>query len=94
MKQVPVLTILGALANFGHQFCSQTMAIRTVARVRLDAFRHAIEMPLAVVFRFGPSELVSRINKDAQALQKGFNTLLGKSVAQVTKGIAILDSCI
>ena len=83
-----VLTILGALANFGHQFCSQTMAIRTVARVRLDAFRHAIEMPLAVVFRFGPSELVSRINKDAQALQKGFNTLLGKALAQVAKGIA------
>ena len=83
-----VLTILGALANFGHQFCSQTMAIRAIARIRLDAFRHAIEMPLAVVFRFGPSELVSRINKDAQALQKGFDTLLGKTVAQVAKGIA------
>ena len=31
---VGVLTILGALANFGHQFCSQTMAIvAIVARI-------------------------------------------------------------
>ncbi|MDG2029407.1 MAG: ABC transporter ATP-binding protein [Phycisphaerales bacterium] len=85
---VGVLTILGALANFGHQFCSLTIAIVTVTRIRLDAFRHAIEMPLGEVFRFGPSEIVSRINKDAMALQSGFTTLLGKSVAQVTKGIA------
>lgn len=85
---VGVLTVLGALANFAHQFFSQTISIVTVARIRLDAFRHAIEMPLAEVFRFGPSEMVSRINKDAMALQAGFNTLLGKSVAQVTKGIA------
>ncbi len=85
---VGILTVFGALANFGHQFCSQTMAIVAIARIRLDAFRHAIEMPLATVFGFGPSELVSRINKDAQALQNGFNTLLGKAVAQVTKGLA------
>jgi ABC-type multidrug transport system fused ATPase/permease subunit len=85
---VGVLTIIGALANFGHQFCSLTISIVTVTRIRLDAFRHAIEMPLGEVFRFGPSEMVSRINKDAMALQSGFNTLLGKSVAQVTKGIA------
>ena len=85
---VGVLTVLGALANFGHQFCSQTMAIVTIARIRLDAFRHAIEMPLGMVFKFGPSEMVSRINKDAQALQQGFTTLLGKAVAQVSKGIA------
>ncbi len=85
---VGVLTVLGASANFGHQFCSQTVSISTVARIRLDAFRHAIEMPLSDVFRFGPSEIVSRINKDAQALQQGFNTLLGKTVAQLTKGLA------
>ena len=83
---IGVLTVLGALANFGHQFCSLTVSIVTVARIRLDAFRHAIEMPLAEVFRFGPSEVISRINKDAQALQQGFNTLLGKAIAQVTKG--------
>ena len=88
LTSVGVLTILGALANFGHQFCSLTISIVTVTRVRLDAFRHAIEMPLGEVFRFGPSEMVSRINKDAMALQAGFNTLLGKSVAQVSKGIA------
>ena len=85
---VGVLTVFGALANFGHQFCSQTMAIVAIARIRLDAFRHAIEMPLSTVFHFGPSEMVSRINKDAQALQNGFNTLLGKTIAQITKGIA------
>jgi subfamily B ATP-binding cassette protein MsbA len=85
---VGVLTIFGALANFGHQFCSLTISIVTVTRIRLDAFRHAIEMPLGEVFRFGPSEIVSRINKDAMALQSGFTTLLGKSVAQVTKGMA------
>ena len=85
---VGILTVFGATANFGHQFCSQTVSISTVARIRLDAFRHSLEIPLSDVFRFGPSEIVSRINKDAQALQQGFNTLLGKTVAQLTKGLA------
>jgi len=88
LVSVGVLSVNEALANFGHQFCSLTISIITVTRIRLDAFRHAIEMPLGEVFRFGPSEMVSRINKDAIALQAGFNTLLGKSVAQVTKGIS------
>lgn len=82
------LTLFGALANFAHQFCSMTVSIMTVAQIRLDAFRHVIEMPLGAVFRVGPSEVVSRINKDAQALQQGFNTLLGKALAQLAKGVA------
>ena len=45
------LTIFGAVANFLHQYCSLTLSMVTVAEIRLEAFRHALRLPLATVLR-------------------------------------------
>ena len=88
------LTLLGASANFLHQYLSQTLAIRTIATVRQRLFAHVLTLPLSQVVQRGPSEYVSRIIRDAAALESGFISLLGKSVAQLTKGLAALGAAL
>ena len=84
------LTVVGATANFLHQYLSQTLVTRTIATVRQRLFAHVLTLPLSKVVQRGPSEYVSRIIRDSAALEAGFIALLGKSVAQLTKGIAAL----
>ncbi|MCH2149490.1 MAG: hypothetical protein MK095_08670, partial [Phycisphaerales bacterium] len=87
---IALLTVLGALCNFMHQFCSQTMTTHTVAQVRSEMFGRVMRLPLSTVVRQGPSEYISRLIRDAAALQQGLNALIGKSVAQITKGVVVL----
>jgi len=83
-----VLTVLGAGANFLHQYLSQTVATKTVARIRQEAFENVLHLPLTRVITRGPSEFVARIVRDAAELQRGFIALSSKAVAQVTRGLA------
>jgi len=89
-----VLTIFGATANFLHQFLTGSVVARTVAGVRLEAFRHVISLPLGTVVSRGAAELTSRITRDCVELQHGLQALLGRSVAQITRGLAGLGAAI
>ena len=84
------LTIFGAAANFLHQYISQTLATVTIAGIRRELFLHVLHMPLPRVVRQGSSEYLSRIIRDSAALESGFVGLLGKSIAQLSKGIVAL----
>lgn len=84
------LTIVGALCNFAHQYISQTLTTRSVAEFRAELFRKVVRLPLGRVVTVGPSEYISRLVRDSAALQQGLNALTGKTVAQVTKGVAAL----
>ena len=81
-----LLTLVGALANFLHQYCSLTLSMVTASEIRLEAFRHALRLPLATVLRRGPAEIVSRVTRDTAELERGFSALTSKALAQVTKG--------
>ena len=85
-----VLTIFGATANFLHEYLSLTIATRTVANLRRSAFHRVLHMPLGSVVRGNSSDLISRIINDTGILQRGFQQLTSKAVAQVTKSIASL----
>ena len=89
------LTVFGGIANFLHQYISAWLAIHVIADVRKQAFKHVLAVPLNHVLKLGSSEFVSRIIRDAEALQVGLLVLLGKSVSQLTKGIvAFLVACV
>ena len=89
-----ILTILGATANFLHQYLSQTLATRTVADVRQSLFDRVLSLPLGRVVTKGPSEYIARLVRDSEGLQAGLVAVLGKSVAQITKGMAALVAAI
>ncbi|MEZ6242798.1 MAG: ABC transporter ATP-binding protein [Phycisphaerales bacterium] len=83
-----VLAVLGALANFLHQYYALTVVHRTVANVRREAFSTVIHLPLKEVVAQGSGDAISRIVNDTSQLAQGLNALLSKTVAQVTKGLA------
>lgn len=85
---IALLTLVGAAANFLHEYLAATVAIRATARVRALAFRTAVHLPIRTVVRRGPAEFVAKIVRDAAELQRGFMVLVSRSVAQVTKGMA------
>jgi ABC-type multidrug transport system fused ATPase/permease subunit len=89
------LTVVGGFANFMHQYLSAWIAVHVVADVRDESFGHVLNMELGRVLRSGASEFVSRIIRDTEALQAGLTVLMGKSVAQFTKGfVAFLVACV
>ncbi len=90
MVGLGVLTVLGAACNFLHAYLSLTVISRTIANVRREAFHRVVHLPLRTVLRTGPSDIVSRIVYDSAALGAGFNALLSRAVAQVTKGFAAM----
>ena len=85
---IAFLTVFGGIANFMHQFISQTLATTTIARIRHDVFRHVVHMPLTRVIQRGPSEFIARMIRDTAELQRGLIALVSKSVTHVFKGIA------
>jgi ABC-type multidrug transport system fused ATPase/permease subunit len=86
MAGLGVLTLLGGVANFLHAFLSLTVVQRTVANIRREAFHRVLRMPLKDVVAGGSADRVSRIVGDTQSLESGFNAMLSKALAQVTKG--------
>lgn len=83
-----VLTVFGAIANFMHAYLSLTVVYRTSTNIRREAFHKVVRLPLKTVVAGGASDPVSRIVNDSHQLGQGFATLLSRTVAQVTKGVA------
>lgn len=90
LSALAVLTVLGATANFLHQYFALTVVHRTIADVRRQAFATLVHMPLARVVAKGSGDAVSRVVNDTAHLAQGLNALLSKAVAQVTKGLGAL----
>jgi len=89
-----VVTVLGAAANFFHMYFSYTVVTRTVADVRHMAYEAVLFGKLNAERLKSPSETVSRIVQDANYLSRGFNSLVSRAVAQITKGVAALVAAI
>jgi len=87
MAVLGVLTISGALFNFAHSYFALTVINRTIARIREEAFRRVVDSPLANMLAVGPSVQIRRIVSDSAGVAGGFNSLLGKLVAQLSKGV-------
>ena len=88
LSGIAALTAMGGIANFLHQYLSQTVTTRAIARIRQQAFENVIFMPLGRVITRGPSEFVARIVRDTAELQRGMIALVSKAVTSVLKGLA------
>lgn len=84
------LTVIGALANFGHQYIAYTVVHTTIARIRRRAYGQVLQLPLKTIVSEGPTDAISRIVHDTEMLAAGFVAMLSKAVAHVLKGIIAL----
>lgn len=88
------LTVVGAVTNFLHLYCSLTVVTTTIADVRREAFAAVLSGPLGAVSIDKPSETVSRIVQDANVLSRGFQAVTSRAIAQITKGVASLAAAV
>lgn len=100
---IAVLAVFAGVFQFTHSFLALTVVHRTVMRVRRQAFRSLLFMPLLAAQRgpsdgqtdatsgtVGGSDAVSRLIADADQLAYGFEALVSKAVTQITKGLGAL----
>jgi len=85
-----VLTIIGAAANFLHEYLSLTVVQRTVTNLRREAFHRVLRLPLRDVVARGTADAVSRVVNDSTALGAGLAALLARAVSQVGRGVGAL----
>jgi ATP-binding cassette, subfamily B, bacterial MsbA len=86
-----LLSVIGAAANFLHQFFSLTLVIETVASIRERAFNRVIHLPLRTLMpgrQTSPSDAISRIATDTGVVALGLSSLVSKSLSQITRGFA------
>ncbi|MCA9277006.1 MAG: ABC transporter ATP-binding protein [Phycisphaerales bacterium] len=90
MGVLGVLTIIGSLANFGHQYIAYTVVHTTIARVRRRAYGQVLKLPLKTIVSEGPVDAISRVVNDTESLAAGFVAMLSKAVAHILKGLIAL----
>ena len=86
MAGLAILTIVGGFTNFMHQYLALTVVHTTVSRIRRRAFGQVLELPLKTIVSEGPTDAISRIVNDTEALSAGLVAMLSKAVAHVLKG--------
>ena len=92
-----VITVIGSLANFFHQYLSLTLVNATITAIRREAFHRVIRLPIGLVVRDqaghasgGSNDVISRIINDTSTVHQGMTALISKALSQVVKGIASL----
>lgn len=90
MAVIAILTLIGSAARYMHELIVLTVSQRGVMVWRLRMFRRLIHAPLEQVLQTGISDHISRVVADTNALELGYRAILGKTVAELTKGVAAL----
>jgi len=90
MAIVAVLALVGSIARYIHELIIITICQRAVMVWRLRMFRRLIHSPMERIFVTGTADHVGRLVADTNVLEGGYRAVLGKTIAEVTKGIAAL----
>ncbi|MBA3273328.1 MAG: hypothetical protein H0T11_05585, partial [Chthoniobacterales bacterium] len=85
-----VLAVFGSLLRFFQEHLSEIAAIRAVNDLRRRLYDHVLHMPMGFFGRFGSSDVTSRLVQDAQGLQDGFKTVLGKAIQEPINAVMAL----
>jgi subfamily B ATP-binding cassette protein MsbA len=78
-----IISIVGSLGRYAHQYFAFSISLRLITRIRARAYRRLMKSPMEVVLADGRSDLLSRVIQDTGSLFRGLNTMLGKSVRQL-----------
>ncbi len=89
-----IATTIASFCNFMHLYLSGSLSISMTARIRQQAFRTVINLPLMTVVSRGPTEFVARIVRDTVELQRGFIALTSKAVSHIAKGAAAMGAAL
>lgn len=82
--------IIGSVGRFGHQYFAMTASLRTVMRIRKNAYQRLVHLPLAVAERGDTADNLGRVVRDTGQLAAGFDALTSKALRNVLQGLVAL----
>jgi ABC-type multidrug transport system fused ATPase/permease subunit len=85
-----VVTAVRCIARFYQDYTVQKVVDTSLARLREDAFRHSLEIPVAFFADEGPSNTVSRLLRDTGLIGVGIKVLFGKMLREPLKAIGMI----
>ena len=85
-----VLTLIGATGQFVHQATAFHVVLRTILRIRKEAYHHLLHVPMSVTAVTSGGDLLSRIVRDCTQLARGMITLAGKALRDFATGVVFL----
>mgnify|MGYP006274061717 CR=1 FL=1 len=85
-----VLAVLGSFGRFVHQYYTVTISLRTVMRIRKQAYQRLVHLPMRVASLDSTADNLSRVAMNCGSLARGFNTLTNKTIRNILQGIAAL----
>ena len=86
------VTITRCTARFLQQFLAEKVVQVAVAKLREEAFAHAMNMPIGYFVKRGSSDTVSRLIGDINGIGGGIKILLGKAIREPAKAIMCLGA--
>jgi len=85
-----IVTVVRCIARFYQDYTVQKVVNTSLARLREDAFRHSLEVPVGFFASQGPSDTVSRLLRDTGVIGIGIKVLLGKTLREPLKAIGMI----
>jgi ATP-binding cassette, subfamily B, bacterial MsbA len=89
MVVLVIMTIIRCLGRFLQRYYGERVVQTAVAQIREEAFAKAMYMPVAYFESNNPSDSVSRMTRDSGEVGQGLKVLLGKTLVEPTKAIAL-----
>ncbi|NJL31171.1 MAG: hypothetical protein HC898_05805 [Phycisphaerales bacterium] len=90
MGVIAVLSLVGSIGRYVHEYMVITVCNRAAMHWRKQLFEKLVQAPLPELLARGTSDHVSRVINDAGVLGTGYQIILGRTLADLTKGVAAL----
>ena len=85
-----IVTALRCIARFYQEYTVQKVVNTSLVRLREDAFRHSLDVPVSFFASEGPSSTVSKLVRDTGLIGNGLKVLLGKTLREPLKALGLV----
>ena len=84
-----ILCIVGSAFRYMQQYISMTLAAKVVINLRRRMHNRILQLPMQYFSKHGTTDLTSRLTQDTNTLTEGLTTLLGKTMLEPMKALAV-----
>ena len=85
-----VVTILGGICKFWHEYTVGVMVERSLLNLRRDVFSHVMRLPMAWFGQQQAGDTMSRVARDSSVVEIGEKILFAKMLSEPLKAIGVL----
>lgn len=85
-----VITVIRCVAKYHQDYMGQKIVQTSVNNLRKDVFAHLTQMPISSFQNERPSDLISRIARDAATMSTALKVMLGKALREPMNALFML----